>query len=205
MCKHCRSKPITIIYFAYRNTPTDNKISPQNKPNPSACGAQCATECRMQCIQFDSTLCAMFTIFTRWRYHYKLHGINIHLPIYSMSCGSNTIHVLLLFSFIARWLRKTVEIEKLSLFAKYTFSHCEPGGFEPRWALSHLIYPIFNVCDNRPFAKTHAQSLSFVVEATITHTLTRNKNQLVQDTIRYIDIHMLHAGIGSLLSESQVS
>lgn len=36
------------------------------------------------------------TIFTRWRYHYKLHGINIHLPIYSMSCGSNTIHVLLL-------------------------------------------------------------------------------------------------------------
>lgn len=31
----------------------------------------------------------------RWRYHYKLHGINIHLPIYSMSCGSNTMHVLL--------------------------------------------------------------------------------------------------------------
>lgn len=44
--------------------------------------------------QFDSLF--HITILTRWRYHYKLHGINIHLPIYSMSCGSNTIHVLLL-------------------------------------------------------------------------------------------------------------
>lgn len=34
----------------------------------------------------------------RWRYHYKLHGINIHLPIYSMSCGSNTMHMLFLLS-----------------------------------------------------------------------------------------------------------
>lgn len=68
-------------------------------------------------------------IFTRWRYHYKLHGINIHLPIYSMSCGSNTnVHVLLSLlmlllqplhgSYTARPVRKTgVEIEKSSSFA----------------------------------------------------------------------------------------
>lgn len=87
-------------------------------------------------------------IFTRWRYHYKLHGINIHLPIYSMSCGTNTtIHVLLLLMLlplpllllqplhrlsIVRPIRKTgVEIEKSSLFAdtnlhwqRMNFSQC---------------------------------------------------------------------------------
>lgn len=66
----------------------------------------------------------------RWRYHYKLHHINIHLPIYSMSCGNSTIHVLFLlhlcislYTYTEReWKRdefatKMSKIEKLSLFA----------------------------------------------------------------------------------------
>lgn len=50
-------------------------------------------KCMPHTTQFSLVL---HIVHPRWRYHYKLHGINIHLPIYSMSCGSNTIHVLLL-------------------------------------------------------------------------------------------------------------
>lgn len=86
------------------------------------------------------------TIFTRWRYHYKLHGINIHLPIYSMSCGSNTIHVLLLLLLLQPLqrskhrtpIRKTGRNRKIVIICGYKLA-VAANEFEPVGGLCTLL------------------------------------------------------------------
>lgn len=106
----------------------------------------------------------------RWRYHYKLHGINIHLPIYSMSCGSNTIHVLLLLHLFdslsscsaalrpahrarCTWARRhsqNVRNRKICHYLRMRF-------WNGVWvcARSHLIYPLLGAQQHWPLANTN--------------------------------------------------
>lgn len=87
-----------------------------------------------------------------WHYHYKLHGINIHLPIYSMSCGSNTIQCVIVTVHPVQlgWHccccihNNCVGIEKSSLFSDAMNLHD---------TLSHLIYPHVR-CTYWPFNKS---------------------------------------------------
>lgn len=104
--------------------------------------------------QFDSLF--HITILTRWRYHYKLHGINIHLPIYSMSCGSNTIHVLLLHPLHT----DCVCVENGRNRKIVSICGCTFSPFEPGWALSHLIYLAFVVRQ----LTIHKYTLSLLVD-----------------------------------------
>lgn len=103
MCKHCRSKPITIIYFCI------------SKRTLSRCLCVCESKCVYISLQYR------WALRSRWHYHYKLHRINIHLPIYSMSCGSNPMHVLLHYCSIHMMMYLHAKIEKLSLFAETIF------------------------------------------------------------------------------------
>lgn len=104
--------------------------------------------------QFDSLF--HITILTRWRYHYKLHGINIHLPIYSMSCGSNTIHVLLLHPLHTDCVCvENGRNRKIVSICGCTFSNRVELNLVELFRISFIWLSLY---DNWPFTNTHSLS-----------------------------------------------